>query len=59
MVLSANGKVEQKGGFDNDKDAIEWAEFHEKEDNIVPLKLLVWSEYLQSYRTVLDFTKES
>ena len=46
-------ELKQKGGFDSDKAAIEWADSH-KED-IVPLKLLVWSEYLGSYRTVLEF----
>lgn len=52
-----NDEVEQKGGFNNDKEAIEWMENQEEEKKIVALKLLVWSEYLQSYREVLDFTK--
>lgn len=52
-----NDEIEQKGGFNNDKEAIEWAEEQEKEKKIIALKLLVWSEYLQSFRVVLEFTK--
>ena len=51
-----NDKVEQKGGFNSDKEAIAWMENQEAEGNIVALKLLVWSEYLQSYRTVVDIS---
>ena len=51
-----NDKVEQKGGFNSDKEAIEWMEKQEAEGNIVALKLLVWSEYLQSYRTVVEIS---
>ena len=53
----SNDEVAQKGGFNSDKEAIEWMENQEAEEKIVALKLLVWSEYLQSYRTVLEFTK--
>lgn len=49
-----NDEVEQKGGFNSDKEAIEWMENNK---DIVALKLLVWSEYLQSYRVVEEFTK--
>ena len=52
-----NDEVEQKGGFNSDKEAIEWMEKQEEEQKIVALKLLVWSEYLQSYRVVEEFTK--
>lgn len=52
-----NDNVEQKGGFNSDKEAIEWANKQEDGKEIIALKLLVWSEYLQSYREVLDFTK--
>ncbi len=52
-----NDEVEQKGGFNNDKEAIKWMEKQERNKEIIALKLLVWSEYLQSYREVLDFTK--
>lgn len=38
-----NDEVEQKGGFKSDKDAIEWADKQESEQNIIALKLLVWS----------------
>lgn len=51
-------QVEQKGGFKNDKEAIEWMEKQENNKEITALKLLVWSEYLQSYREVSDFTKQ-
>lgn len=50
----SNGEIEQKGGFNSDKEAIEWMENNK---DIVALKLLVWSEYLQSYRVVEEFTK--
>lgn len=53
----SNDEVGQKGGFNSDKEAIEWVDKQEDSKNIVALKLLVWSEYLQSYREVLDFTK--
>ncbi len=49
-----NDEVEQKGGFNSDKEAIEWMENNK---DIVALKLLVWSEYLQSYRVIEEFTK--
>lgn len=53
----SNDEVEQKGGFNSDKEAIEWMEKQEEEQKIVALKLLVWSEYLQSYRVIEEFTK--
>lgn len=53
----SNDEVEQKGGFSSDKEAIEWANKQENCKKIIALKLLVWSEYLQIYREVLDFTK--
>ena len=51
-----NDEVEQKGGFNSDKEAIEWMENNK---DIIALKLLVWSEYLQSYRVVEEFTKQT
>ena len=53
----SNDEVSLKGGFDNDKQAIEWVNEQEKNKKIVALKLSVWSEYIQSYREVLDLTK--
>lgn len=50
-----NNQIELKGEFKSDKEAIEWVE--NNKDKIVALKLLVWSEYLQCCRVVLDFTK--
>ena len=50
----ATNDYEQTGGFDSDKDAMEWALKNEREGKIIPLKLLVWSEYLQCYRQVDD-----
>lgn len=50
----SNDEVEQKGGFNSDKEAIEWMENNK---DIIALKLLVWSEYLQSYRVVEEFAK--
>lgn len=48
-----NIEVELRGGFNSDKDAIDWV----KNNKVIALELLIWSEYLQNYRTVLDFTK--
>lgn len=53
----SSGRVEQKGGFSSDKEAIEWYIKLEKEQKIVALKLLVWSEYLQSNRVVEEYVK--
>ena len=56
LDLASDG-IFLKGGFNSDKDAIEWAEEQENSKKIIALKLLVWSEYIQCYREVLDFTK--
>ena len=48
-------EIKSKGGFKSDKEAIEWMDKQENEKKIIALKLLVWSEYLQCCRTVLDF----
>ena len=47
-----NGETKQKGGFNSDKEVEEWIS---NKANIIPLKLLVWSELLQSYRTVFEY----
>ena len=52
-----NDNVEQKGGFSNDKAADDWAMEQEHAGKIIALKLLVWSEMLQSYRSVYEYTK--
>lgn len=52
-----NDEIEQKGGFNSDKEAMEWLKKEENNKKIIALKLLVWSEYLQSYRTVEEFMK--
>lgn len=52
-----NDEMEQKGGFNSDKEAMEWLQKEENDKKIIALKLLVWSEYLQSYRTVEKFMK--
>jgi len=49
-----NDEVEHKGGFNSDKEAIEWTENNK---DVIALTLLVWSEYLQCYRVVEEFTK--
>lgn len=53
----SNDEVGSKSGFANDKQAIEWMEEQERAGKIIALKLLVWSEYIQCCREVLDFTK--
>ena len=52
-----NDNVEQKGGFSSDKAADDWAMQQEKSGNIIALNLLVWSEMLQSYRTVCEYAR--
>lgn len=52
-----SGRIEQKGGFNSDKEAIDWVKTQEEEQKIIAFKLLIWSEYLQSYRVVEEFTK--
>ena len=52
MDLDDDG-IKLKGGFKSDKEADEWI----KSNNIIPLKLLVWSELLQCYRTVEKYNK--
>lgn len=47
-----DGSTKLKGGFKTDKEAGEWIGSN---DNIAPLKLLVWSELLQCYRTVEEY----
>lgn len=54
----SNDEIGLKGGFNSDKEAIEWSEKQENERKIIALKLLVWSEYLQCFREVLTFTKK-
>ena len=48
-------EIKSKGGFKSDKEANEWMDKQENEKKIIALKLLVWSEYLQCCRAVLDF----
>lgn len=50
--LDENGNVNQKGGFKSDKEAFEWVIANK---NITPLTLLVWSEYIQRYKTLEHF----
>lgn len=52
-----NDTVEQKGDFASDKAANDWAMEQEEDRNIIALKLLVWSEMLQCFRSVYDYTK--
>ena len=54
MDLKDDG-IKLKGGFKSDKEADEWI----RSNNIIPLKLLVWSELLQCYRTVEEYNKQS
>lgn len=48
-----NDEVELKGGFASDKKADDWA--ISQAENIIPIKLLVWSEMLQCFRTVYNY----
>lgn len=46
----ATNQLKHKGGFLSDKAAYEWANKHESE--IVPLRLLIWSEAIQCYKEI-------
>lgn len=48
-----NDEIETKGGFASDKQADDWVT--NQAENIIPLKLLVWSEMLQSFRSVYSY----
>lgn len=39
-----------KGNFDSDTEAYEWIKAFK--DEIVPLRLLIWSDYLKCYRVI-------
>lgn len=41
--------------FKNDKEAMDWIDTND--ENVIALKLLVWSEYLNCYREVEIFNK--
>lgn len=49
--------IKLKGGFKSDKEANDWINSKNKDCDFVPLKLLVWSELLQCYRTVEEYDK--
>ena len=51
--LDGNGNAQSKGGFQSDKAAYDWIKA--RGDKITPMRLLVWSEQLQSCRAVEDF----
>lgn len=53
--INENNEIMHKGGFASDKEAIEWMEAHP--ETVTPLKLLVWSEYLQCYRTIETYAE--
>ena len=52
-----NDEIGHKGGFASDKEADDWAVKQEQDGKIIALKLLVWSEMLQSFRPVYEYTK--
>lgn len=52
-----NEEIGQKGGFASGAEADEWAMREERDGKIIALKLLVWSEMLQSFRTVYEYVK--
>lgn len=53
----SNDTIGQKGGFASDKAADDWAMEQENNGKIIALKILVWSEMLQSYRSVYEYAK--
>lgn len=46
--IDNNNAIAHKGGFNSDAEAYEWID---KQNNITPLKLLVWSEEIQCFDT--------
>lgn len=52
IYLDQNDTVQHKGGFDSDKAAYEWIE---KQDNIIAMRLMIWSEAKQCFRLLEDF----
>lgn len=52
--IAKNGEILHKAGFKSDKEAYEWINAHEE---IVPLKLLIWSEAQQCFRAFETFCK--
>lgn len=51
--IDRNGKIAHKGGFDSDASAYKWV--NAQGNNIIPLKLLVWSEDIQCFDTFKKF----
>lgn len=49
--------IKTKGGFKSDKEADDWVNAQSSNKDFIALKLLVWSELLQSYRTVYEYNK--
>ena len=52
--ISESGEILHKAGFKLDKEAYEWIDEHRE---IVPLKLLIWSEEQQCFRPLETFYK--
>ena len=51
VYLDNNYGISHKGGFKSDKEANEWI----KEKNITAIKLLVWSEDIQCFKTLYNY----
>ena len=46
--IDSNNRINLKGGFKSDKEAYSWIDAH---SDITPVKLLVWSDYIDCYDT--------
>lgn len=49
--------IKLKSGFQSDKEAEEWISSQKSRRSFTPLKLLVWSELSQCYRTVEEYMR--
>lgn len=51
IYLGENGRISHKGGFASDKAANDWI----KQNHITAVKLTVWSEDIQCFRTLYNY----
>lgn len=51
IYLDEKGRISHKGGFASDKAANDWI----KQNHITAVKLTVWSEDIQCFRTLYNY----
>lgn len=50
--INKDNKIEHKGGFNSTKEAMNWVN---ENNEITPLKLLVWDEDIDCFSTIYEF----